>query len=59
MELRMHIGILILTVIAMLMWWAGSESRLKKFTWYIPIIVGGFLFVIFEVIFWVIVLCFL
>ena len=55
----MHIGILILTVITMLMWWAGSESRLKKFTWYIPIIVGGFLFIIFEVIFWVIVLCFL
>lgn len=59
MEFRMHLGILLLTVIAMLMWWVGDETRRKNYTWYIPIIVGGFLFIIFEVIFWIIVLCFL
>jgi hypothetical protein len=64
MEFRMHLGILILMVITMLVWWVSSESRLKKFKWNIPIYVGVFLYMVFEVIYWVViywvvVLCFL
>ena len=60
----MHLGILILMVITMLVWWVSSESRLKKFKWNIPIYVGVFLYMVFEVIYWVViywvvVLCFL
>ena len=59
MEFRMHLGILILLVISMLITWVISPYRLNKFKWYIPINIAVAIFLVFEIIHGVIVLCFL
>lgn len=55
----MHLGILILLVISMLIMWVISPYRLNKFKWYIPINIAVAIFLVFEIIHGVIVLCFL
>lgn len=59
MELRTHLGILILLVISMLITWVISPYRLNKFKWCIPINIAVAIFLVFEIIHGVIVLCFL
>lgn len=60
MELRQHLGVLILAIlICFLKWLFFSEDAKKEFKWYISIGAGIILMVIFEVFYWTVVLCFL
>ena len=58
MEFRNHLGILLLLIISFLFSWLVTTESRKRFKWYIPIASAFVLFIIFEIVNWIIVLCF-
>jgi len=56
MELRQHIGVLVLLIMFMYLWYAWNDRIRKRYKLYIPLAGSIMVWMIFECFYWVVVL---